>query len=329
MEAGLPIPSEAAGAPAHSIGAAPARRLLVLHNPIAGSRQQHRLEAVLAALRERGCAVTVRITSTAGEPRRFAASASPAEFDAVIAAGGDGTVNEVANGLAETASALALGVIPLGTANVFAHNLGLPRAPAALAALLAEAPAAPFLPGRVNGRLFVAVAGIGFDARVVAGVDTGLKHRVGKAAYLWQSLIELGRGRARSFRVRLRGEELWAAGLVALRGPHYGGGFTMAPRAGPGRPDFALCCLAGGGRSDILRQGLALGLGRFHRLAGLTHFRTTAAEVLGPADEPIQADGDLVGHLPASIDMARAPIRLVGLSAPAPTRDGSNSAART
>jgi YegS/Rv2252/BmrU family lipid kinase len=290
-------------------------RTRVVLNPNAGSADD--CEALRAAVAALGDA-EVCTTEGPGDAERLAREAVEAGCELVVAAGGDGTVNEVANGLAETASALALGVIPLGTANVFAHNLGLPRAPAA-----------PFLPGRVNGRLFVAVAGIGFDARVVAGVDTGLKHRVGKAAYLWQSLIELGRGRARSFRVRLRGEELWAAGLVALRGPHYGGGFTMAPRAGPGRPDFALCCLAGGGRSDILRQGLALGLGRFHRLAGLTHFRTTAAEVLGPADEPIQADGDLVGHLPASIDMARAPIRLVGLSAPAPTRDGSNTAART
>jgi len=309
---------EAAGELLRSPHVAPAvagRRLLVLVNPIAGRGRKRYLQKVLAALRAEGAQVSVYTTEAAGQAWRMAASTAATRADVIVAAGGDGTVNEVVNGLAANSVPPALGVIPLGAANVFARNLRLPHRPAALARCLAEARALPFLPGSVNGRLFVAMAGIGFDARVVAGVSTGLKRHVGKGAYVWQSLRELARNRSRLYVVRCGGEERSAAGVVAARGRHYGGGFVMAPEARLARPAFELCCVAGGGALDIARQAIALGLGRFHRLVDLEQRQCTAAEVDGPADEPIQADGDLVGYLPARIAMAGRPIQVVGLEA--------------
>ena len=293
------------------------RRLAVLVNPNAGRGRKRYLDKIVDAFEAEGAAVTVHVSEGAGEAGRRAAEMDGGAVDAVVAAGGDGTINEVANGLAANASPPALAVIPFGTANVFARNLRLPRAPAALARLIAHGPATAFRPGSVNGRLFVAMAGIGFDARVVAGVDTGLKRRVGKAAYVWQALAEMARNRERQLRVLCEGEELHAAGIVAARGPHYGGGFVMAPEARLTRPAFELCCAAGGGTLDIARQGLALGLGRFHRLPGMTLRRTATVEIDGPSDEPVQADGDPVGHLPARIAIAETAIQMIGLPADA------------
>lgn len=288
------------------------RRLLVVVNPIAGRGRRRFLGAVLRALEGQAQTLDIRETAAAGDAWRIAAESGRDAFDAVVVAGGDGTINEAANGLAENPAAPALGVIPLGTANVFAIELGLPRHPVRLAERLALAPARPIVPGRVNGRLFLMMASVGFDSRVVAGIDPELKRRLGKGAYVWQSLVELARDRPRGYRVRCAGRLREVEGVVAARGRNYGGAFVIARDADLARSDLELLLLDRGGRAAVLRQALALGLGRFHRLPGLTTLRIDGLEIEGPADEPIQADGDIVGHLPARIDLAPAPVRLIG-----------------
>src|SRR5258706_13445219 len=113
-----------------------ARRLLLVFNPAAGRKRRPRYEAVLAALRAEGCAVTTVETEAPGHAERIARDISPHSFDAIVAAGGDGTINEIVNGLGD--KPVALGLIPLGTANVLADELRIPRQPAAIARVLAH-----------------------------------------------------------------------------------------------------------------------------------------------------------------------------------------------
>src|SRR5581483_4061925 len=171
----------------------PRRRVLILVNPAAG-----RVGRVAAALERRGVAVTIR----AGEPpqgvEQLAREAEP-EFDALVAAGGDGTVAAAVNGIAAAPRPLA--ILPLGTANVLARGLGLPRRAAALAEIIATAPARDFWPGRIGDRLFVAMASSGFDAAVVAAVDARLKRRAGRLAYAAAMLSCLRRYREPELRV--------------------------------------------------------------------------------------------------------------------------------
>lgn len=289
------------------------RRLLVVLNPVAGRGRQRWLGAVLRHLEAEAAAVTVRETGAPGDARRFAAEVAAGEADAVIVAGGDGTLNEAANGLAANPAAPALGVIPLGTANVFATELGLPRDPAGLAQCLAGRPAVPILPGRVDGRVFLMMASVGFDARVVRDIDLDLKRRIGKGAYVWQSLIELARGRRRHFRVRCQERDYEVEGVVAARGRHYGGAYVIAAGADLARPGFEVLLLAKGGRGATVRQSLALGLGRFERLPELTVLRADALEIGGAEGEPVQADGDIVARLPVRIELAPAPLRVIGV----------------
>ena len=101
------------------------RRVLMIYNPTAGMGSGRRLARVLKCLLRLGAVVTVRRTARRGDAERFASEASPALFDVIAAAGGDGTINEVINGLA--GSGLPLAVIPLGTANVLAAEIGVPR----------------------------------------------------------------------------------------------------------------------------------------------------------------------------------------------------------
>src|SRR5205823_2548151 len=125
----------------------PARRLLVIHNPAAGRRSARRWRRFLDHLARLAVPVVLRETAKRGDAEAFARAADPGEFDAVVAAGGDGTVNEVVSGLAD--GDLPLAVMPLGTANVLANEIGLPRNPKHLATIAATGPARPIWTGEL------------------------------------------------------------------------------------------------------------------------------------------------------------------------------------
>jgi diacylglycerol kinase family enzyme len=159
---------------------------LIIFNPAAGWRRRQRLAPVLAQLGEHGCAFVVRETQAPGDAERFAAEVDPEAFDLVVVAGGDGTVNETINGLAR--SGLPLALIPLGTANVLAAEIGLGPDPAAVARCVALGQPRPIALGAAAGRRFILMAGAGFDAHVVAGVSVPMKRWLGKGAYVLSTL---------------------------------------------------------------------------------------------------------------------------------------------
>ncbi len=126
-------------------------------------------------------------TTRPGDAEKTANLLQAADFDVVVAAGGDGTINEVANGLIKATGAVPpLAIIPLGTANVLAEEIGLRGQPAAIAKAIACGDRITVHLGLANGRHFIMMAGVGFDAHVVANVDLALKRRTGKIAYAWR-----------------------------------------------------------------------------------------------------------------------------------------------
>jgi diacylglycerol kinase (ATP) len=248
----------------------------------------------------------VRRAVRQGDAERLARAAEP-DFDVIVAAGGDGTVNAVLNGLGENPRALAL--VPLGTANVLAREIGLPHRGDALAALIAEAPAQPVWPGRVGGRLFLSMAGIGFDAEVVAAVDSGLKRRIGRLAFLWAILLQLLRHRRRELTISADGGEHRAAALIAARGRFYAGPFLIAPAANLGEPMLDLLLFNYPGRIAALRYLAALVLGRLPRLKSVTRLR--ARHIRVSATEPSRRGRGLgAGGRPcAELDLRRSKAR--------------------
>ncbi|WP_255448484.1 diacylglycerol kinase family protein [Telmatospirillum sp. J64-1] len=287
------------------------RRVLVVFNPTAGRRRRKRLDAVLAGLTRRGCRVTLRETTCAGDAERIGRTVSTADFDVVAAAGGDGTVNELANGLAQAEGAVPpLAVIPLGTANVLAAEIGLDN-PEDIAETIAFGHAMAMRPGMVNGRRFLLMAGIGFDSWVVGKLRPRLKRLTGKLAYVAEALVQSLRYPFPNFRVTVDGREYRARGVVACKGRLYGGRFILAPRARLDQPSFEICLLAGGGVLDQIRYGIALALGRLSKLPDVTV--VTGREVVVECDSalPIQCDGDILTALPANIVLADKPLSLL------------------
>ncbi|EME71632.1 sphingosine kinase [Paramagnetospirillum caucaseum] len=288
------------------------RRVLVIHNPAAGQRRGRLLEMVVTGITGLGGRVTCRETRQSGDAEDFAAQASADDFDAVIAAGGDGTVNEVLNGLGAGKSGLALGVIPLGTANVLACEIGLdPDDVEQVARTVAFGPLRRIHVGLVNRRRFLLMAGAGLDAHVVAGVSTALKRRAGKLAYVVESLRQAVGYDYPKLTIRADGVEYEGRMVVACKGRFYGGPFIAAPDADLSSPMLELCILPNPGLAGMLRYGLALPLGK---LPSLPEVRVVSARnilITGPRGAPVQGDGDIVARLPAEISIADETVELI------------------
>ncbi len=285
---------------------------MIIFNPAAGPRRTRGLWRVLDVLIANGVRLELVETAHPGHATELAREAARAGVPLVVAAGGDGTIAEIANGLA--GSETRLGVIPLGTANVLAHELGLPFAPRAVAAALAFGRTRALFPGvaRCGGasRLFVQMLGVGFDAQVVHNVGLGLKRLCGRWAYVAQSAREIVRYPYAPIRLRLDGVAMEAASVIVSKGRFYAGPYTLAPRAAPGEPVFQVALFAWSGRGATVFYGAALPLDRLHKAPGLKVVEARQIEFL---DErvPAQADGDPAGHTPIVVTAAAAPLRIV------------------
>lgn len=211
---------------------------LILNGKSAGDDD---LRAAVQTLRESGIALEVRVTWEDGDAERYVAEAIADGVDTVIAAGGDGTLSEVAATLAHreaNAEALpSLGLVPLGTANDFATAAGIPDGPLAALQLVREVAAAPLDLLRIDaddGTHWCAnLASGGFGTEVTVETDEGLKKMLGGLAYLITGIARLGR--IDPLQARLRGPDFaWEGDLIALgigNGRQAGGGQALCPDA--------------------------------------------------------------------------------------------------
>ncbi len=177
-------------------------RAMLIHNPVAGPRNiQREVAGVAAYIKRHGWTVDLRVTERPGDATALARAAADAGYDAAIAAGGDGTVNEVVNGLVGRQT--ALGVLPVVVGNLWAKQIGLPTYTLANPLRLHDAAEAfvsgsvrPIDVGRVNGRHFLCWAGIGLDAQVTWEMEPRARHtkRLGILPYIIATITGSARG---------------------------------------------------------------------------------------------------------------------------------------
>jgi diacylglycerol kinase (ATP) len=300
----------------------PPKAILLIRNPIAGRRRRGLVDAVVRQVRTQGWTVDLVDTEAVGDARRLAETCDAARYGVIAVAGGDGTINEVVNGLAHrSGDAPALAIVPLGTANVLAHELGLSFKAAAIARTMVAGRALLVRPGEAcNGgapRCFSLMAGAGFDAKVVAGVSAPLKRRLGRGAYVWRSMIETRRYRPVRYEVEIDGVRYEAASVIVTRGRLYAGPYVVAPLATLSDPLLHVCLFERWGRSHTLRFGFALLTGRLPRAGGYRVIagREVKVSVLSdagePGTQPVQIDGDDALTLPISINLASGAVRLL------------------
>jgi lipid kinase YegS len=203
---------------------------LILNGKVAGNDA---LKTAVAQQRAIGHTIEVRVTAEKGEARRFVAETG--EVDLLIAAGGDGTLNEVVHGLMDlsTSARPVLGVVPLGTANDFAAGCGIPHDPENALALCMEGQAVPIDVGKANEHWFLNAASIGFGAEITATTPPELKHLLGPAAYAVMGAILAMNVHHYRGRLTSPDREITGSGPVAIigNGRQAGGGLQVTPRA--------------------------------------------------------------------------------------------------
>ena len=281
------------------------KRIKVIHNPVAGSSRRSRLRIALKELRQHADKVKVSPTKYAGHGEKRADNAINRKphkrpYDIVCAAGGDGTIAEVANGMRGSDTPLL--VLPLGTANVYARELGLGTSIKKIAKNFLNLSPKIVHPGLMADRRFVMMLGVGIDSLAVASLETSLKRRIGAAAYVLAAFKALKRMKDLDLVVTVDNESRYeTSNIIITNGRLYGGPFTIAPNAKLEDRFFHILLLKKKGLWASTRYGIALILGKLHTLDDVTLLTGSHIKIESPNALPVQADGDYVGMLPIEV----------------------------
>jgi diacylglycerol kinase (ATP) len=289
------------------------RRFFLIANPGAGVAGVPLVEEVMRELASRGATVE-RTTAASLKIATHAAreAAESGRYDAIVAAGGDGTIRHVAAALIGTD--IPLGIIPVGTGNVLAHEIGLAATPAAVASALLEGPISTVACAEANGETFLLMVGAGFDARVLSALDQRLKSRVGKMAYAGPLLGALIRP-ADTLSVTIDGQHRTASWAVIANARHYGGHFVLAPRTGILERGLEAILFKSKSRAVLLGQLMSLAAGRLEPRAvqggDVEMLRCSRVAITAHDAVPAQIDGDVLGTTPLEISAGTAELRLI------------------
>ncbi len=271
--------------------------------------QNKALRQVIHSLTARGVKVELVPTSKPNEASELARNAVTSGYDLVIACGGDGTINEVICGMAK--SNVPLMIIPAGTANVLARELGIPRNLLKSAELAQSGEVRRISLGRADSRYFVCMAGVGVDAAIIDVVNNNLKRRIGEGAFWLAGFRQLFGYRFTQFKLVIDGHNYQATFAVISRVKNYGGPFQITPQADLFADLFDVCLFQSANRWRYLYY-LGRVAARSHlSLPDVVYLKARVVEVLGASGVGVQVDGELIGTLPQEIVIEKDALSLV------------------
>jgi diacylglycerol kinase (ATP) len=286
-------------------------RTIVVFNPTAGQAEalERELNGAAEVWREHGWSVELHPTQAPGDGQRLAQEAAAAGYDLVIAAGGDGTINEVINGLAGTRTALA--TLPLGTMNVWARELNMPLQPRAAAEALRDWQVRTIDLGRAGERYFLLMAGIGFDAAITAGVRADQKRRLGALAYVITGVEQALRIRGARTRLILDGRSIKGRVLMVVVGNTqlYGGLVKITHRASIDDGMLDVCVIRGDNFFSAVRHTIAILRQRYSHDPEIEYYRARTIQVVARPRLPVQVDGDVIGLTPMTFAVVPGALR--------------------
>jgi diacylglycerol kinase family enzyme len=296
------------------------QNIALIYNPCAGGlrgRGARLVGRVLAALHDGGHRATAFPTDGPGSAGDIAKARIHAGADLILALGGDGTLNEILPGIVH--SGVPAGIVPAGTANVLARELGLgtdtlrvvrrlselePRR-IALGLLRAE-------PGQ-NERYFALMTGVGFDAHIVYRLNLGLKSKMGEIAYFLAAARQFGRT-LEQFEVEVDGIRRRCSFALATRVRNYAGHLEIAQKASLVKDDFEVVLFEGNSTwRHYLKYMTAILTGRTSSIQGISFARAKKLTLLA-ADDPrvyVQVDGEYAGRLPATVEIVPGALSLL------------------
>ncbi len=291
-------------------------RTCVIFNPAARGEKAKRLRRHLDAIAAES---TLKLTTRAGDARRLAAEAVGEGFEIIVAAGGDGTVNEVLNGIGEAPGGFErarLGVLPLGTVNVFARELALPVALEAAWEVIRQGIETRIDLPRVttNGieqrHYFAQLAGAGLDARAIELVKWQVKKAIGPLAYVLAGLHAV-MGTPSKITATGGGHSVTGELVLIGNGRLYGGQFTLFPQADLRDGMLEVCVLPRVNWLTLARCGPGLLLNGRLPASATRCFRAESLTLTSPSPAPLEIDGELIGHVPATFSIEQSRLRVI------------------
>jgi YegS/Rv2252/BmrU family lipid kinase len=283
------------------------RNTVVILNPAANSDRAMRARARVEALAH-NC--TVCATSRAGEAEVLARHAVKEGFERVVAAGGDGTIHEVVNGLAGTET--TLGLLPIGTVNVFAMELGLPSNNLDLCWNIIEGDKTRLidLPS-ANDKYFVQLAGVGLDAQVVQETSATLKRNFGPLSYLI-SAAQIAARKPPRLIVESPDTAVEEGSFVLIgNGRRYGGPFPFFKQAVIDDGLLDVIIFKQLGYLDIINYLQKVFFSSEIRLPEVEYFQTERIRITSEQEVPVELDGEVVGSCPVDFQMRERRLRVL------------------
>lgn len=293
-------------------------RTCVIFNPSAKGQKAGRFRKLLTLI---SAECSLKQTAAAGDARKFAAEAVNEGFDSIIAAGGDGTVNEVLNGIGDAPDGFTrarLGVLPLGTVNVFARELKIPTNPKAAWRILSRGNERLIdLPYVDNGdgdlrqrRYFAQLAGAGLDSRAIELVDWSLKKKIGPLAYIAAGFKALDEDQT-SILVSDGAHSVSGELVLVGNGRFYGGDFTVFPGASLNDGKLDVCVFPKANWGTLLACGFPLVvLGKLPE-SSVVRMRTSSLTLIGRTTTRFEVDGELGSSLPARFGVIPSALRVL------------------
>ncbi len=283
-------------------------KALLILNPTAGrSKAANWEQRALQSLHGRGIDCEIALTNAAGDGATLAKRAVEQGCDLVIAAGGDGTVNEVANGL--VGSETILGILPLGTVNVLARELKIPLRTTHAIRVITDGDVKRIDMGCADGRYFLLMAGFGFDAAIVAGVLQPIKDWIGSSAYALKGLEILAKYRPTDITLEMDEETYCATAfmVVVANVSTYGYDMKIAPLASHDDGLLDICVFE---RPMLDTIGFAQQVADIFANRHLYHkavkyFRTSSVKVSSVPEVLVQLDGDTFCSTPVNVTVAK------------------------
>ncbi len=296
-------------------------RALVVYNPAAGHRDAAGdLENAAALLTSHGWQVTVRHTHGHGDAAAIAKEGAQAGYEMVVAAGGDGTLGQVATGLAHSDS--ILGLLPVGTGNVWARNLGIPfwtptsrSALSKAADILVNGSVHTMDLGQIDERYFVLHSGIGFDAQITQDVEVRREtlRNLRNVGYVMATISMAFSLRGTRVTITIDGRTIRERAIMILvcNSQYYAGSFCVAPRARLDDGMLDVYVFKGGNTIDTFAHIFKLFLGKHLRDPKVEVYQAREIEIRSDKTLPVQVDGDPLGHTPVSVAVAPRALKVV------------------
>jgi len=289
--------------------------IVLISNPTAKRASDRKIAQASRYLMSKGYKVEVLFTEKKGNAESLAREALRELPPLIIAAGGDGTFNEVINGIA--GSEIPMAILPLGTTNVLAKEIGIPEnvegameiAVTGTTKTISLGKIAFTRPSSLVSRYFVLMAGIGFDGEAVFGINETFKKISGKGAYIYSGIKVLSGFNPRELTFDIDGKTYSGYSAIISKTAKYGGDFKITPDARLTDPTLYICLFKGKKRLDVLRYVFGIATGSHLRFKDVEYLKANRIQIDGNAQ--IQIDGDYFGMTPAKIEVAPNTLRLI------------------